>query len=51
MPERTLPWCSATIYWVICIAEMARVFRDQWLSIAIGGASLVTLVWLEAFVW
>ncbi|QNI50161.1 putative membrane protein [Synechococcus sp. RS9915] len=51
MLGRTLPWRSASIYWVSCITEMTRVIRDQWLSIAIGGGSLLTLVWLEAFVW
>ena len=45
-----LPWGSVAIYWVSCTAEMTRILRDQWLSMAIGKASVVTFVWLEAFV-
>ena len=39
------------IYWVGCFVAMTRVLRDQWAQMAIAGASLVALVWLEAFVW
>ena len=39
------------IYWVSCFVVMTRVLRDQWAPMAIAGASLVALVWLEAFVW
>ena len=34
LPERTLPYWSAAIYWVSCLDWMSRVFRDQWSSIA-----------------
>jgi hypothetical protein len=39
------------IYWVSCFVVMTRVLRYQWAPFAIAGASLVALVWLEAFVW
>jgi hypothetical protein len=46
-----LPSGFAVIYWVSCFVVMTRVLRDQWAPMAIAAASLVALVWLEAFVW
>lgn len=39
------------VYWVSCFEGMARVLKDQWLSLTIATTSLVSLVWLELFAW
>jgi hypothetical protein len=46
-----LPSGLVAIYWVSFFVVMTRVLRDQWAPMPIAGASLVALVWLEAFVW
>ena len=37
--------------WVVMIIVMARVLKDQWISITIASMSLIGLFWLELGVW